>query len=153
MRVQSKDVRTSKIQIHIGFHPSSKNTYIVFITNRFHKHALRSQPRLFQNSQDMLSPLFCGIGGIKGGHAHAILAHILEQIGQGGVAGHGTRRRTLHVVGVVKLRRLHGPTQLAAIVADIEYLRGNVVKEGQKAANALGNVCFAWWKGTNESRE
>lgn len=92
-----------------------------------------------------------GIGGIKGSHTGSGLTNIILQIGQGSIASLGARGQSFGIIGVVEACRLLCATKLSAIVAYIENLTRNVVKETEKAAYALGNVGFAYTRKENQS--
>jgi hypothetical protein len=88
----------------------------------------------------MAASLFGTVRGIKGGYTNTILAHIINQISQGSVAGRVTGGRALRVGGVVKVGRQKVPKELTAIVSHVKDLTRNIVKEGKKPTNALGDM-------------
>jgi hypothetical protein len=123
--------------------------YILFqerfvITDTFDKHAFASQSTGFEHLQYMGSSGFGRIGGVKGGDAHSVLLHVLEEVGQSSVAGLVARQLSSLVGGIVEIGRHLRAAQLATIVTNVEYLRRNVVKKGQETTNAFGNVGFAY---------
>ena len=105
-------------------------TYIIFITNWFHKHVFDTQSRQFQYLHNMF-PTFLGrIGRIECRNSYTFTFHIFQQIRQGRITRHRPGGHTGYIVRVVPLCRLYGPAQLTSIIPDIEYLGGYIMKEG-----------------------
>ena len=93
-----------------------------------------------QTLQDVLPAHLLAVGGIKDGNATSVLLDVLDGVVEGGVASHSALCQGLGVAVVVKVGRLVGPAQLAAVVADVEDLRGDGVEEAEEAADALSHV-------------
>mmetsp|Transcript_14143 Transcript_14143/g.35532 ORF Transcript_14143/g.35532 Transcript_14143/m.35532 type:complete len:263 (-) Transcript_14143:228-1016(-) len=120
--------------VHIG----NQNGFVV--TDRFDKNRLDVVLFLFESFHNVLAALPGAVGCIECGHPHTVLRHVLHQIGQSRVAGDLSLGNPIGVFGIVKGGRLLRSAELPTVVSNIENLRGNVVKETQKAADSLGNV-------------
>ena len=116
---------------------------VFLIANGFDKHLFGAQTRRGQRLDDMLSSVHGRVGSVKGGHAHAILLHVIDEISQSRVARHATSRASFGIVRAVPVGGHLRAAELSTVVAHVEDLTGNVVEKGQEATNAFGNVCLA----------
>ena len=116
---------------------------ILLITDGLEKHALGTEPGVVEDSSDVLAALLGAVGGVEGSDTNTVLAHVVDEVDESGIAGHESRGSTLGIGGIVEVGGHPGTTELTSIVTDVEDLRRNVMEEAEEAADALCNMSLS----------